>query len=155
MSHSDNNSDPLSSEEEEEIGEFLQGIEPYSMEPEYSPGEVPVVLEGATAAAESVDDTVVTAEWPPAARLGNTSWCECGKCSAMPVRLDCICCREELSMLKFVEAKATDAAGRSACITTVGSFRNVCLDEDVLLTALVGYLDITKRPMGDLIADNR
>ena len=63
-------------------------------------------------------------------RLGNTSWCSCMKCVAMPRAIECTCCRE----LSEVEERLEES---STCITSVEVFKTVCLDKDVLYTSLV------------------
>ena len=63
-------------------------------------------------------------------RLGNTSWCSCAKCVAMPCAIECTCCRE----LSEVEERLEES---STCITSVEVFKTVCLDKDVLYTSLV------------------
>ena len=63
-------------------------------------------------------------------RLGNTSWCACGKCVVMPTAIECTCCRE----LQELEERFEDSG---ACVTNLEAFKIVCLDKDVLYTALV------------------
>ena len=63
-------------------------------------------------------------------RLGNTSWCSCAKCVTMPTGIECTCCRE----LEEVEEHLEESG---ACVTSLEAFKNVCLDKDVLYTALV------------------
>ncbi|KAL5496979.1 hypothetical protein EMCRGX_G013360 [Ephydatia muelleri] len=45
----------------------------------------------------STDDDSDDGDEPPvlpAVRLGNTSWCLCGKCSALATEPECMCCKE-------------------------------------------------------------
>ena len=63
-------------------------------------------------------------------RLGNTSWCSCAKCLAMPGAVKCICCRK----LPEVEERLESSDG---CVTCLETFVTVCLNKDILYTALV------------------
>ena len=63
-------------------------------------------------------------------RLGNTSWCSCTKCVPMPRAIECTCCRE----LPEVEERFEEGG---ACVSSLEAFKTVCLDKDVLYTALV------------------
>ena len=63
-------------------------------------------------------------------RLGNTSWCSCAKCLPMPRAVECICCRELSEVVECLE-------GSDGCVTCLETFKTVCLDKDVLYTALV------------------
>ncbi len=63
-------------------------------------------------------------------RLGNTPWCSCTKCVPMPRAIKCTCCRE----LPEVEERFEESG---SCVTSIESFTMVCLDKDVLYTALV------------------
>ena len=63
-------------------------------------------------------------------RLGNTSWCACGKCVVMPTAIECTCCQE----LQELEERFEDSG---VCVTNLEAFKIVCLDKDVLYTALV------------------
>ena len=63
-------------------------------------------------------------------RLGNTSWCACAKCLRMPRAVGCICCCELSEVVERVE-------GIDGCVTCLETFKTVCLDKDVLYTALV------------------
>ena len=65
-------------------------------------------------------------------RLGGTSWCECAKCAPMPSGIECLCCKE-------VEGAAERVAENESyrCITDHEQFKVVCLNKDVLYTALV------------------
>ena len=65
-------------------------------------------------------------------RLGSTSWCECAKCVTMLSGIECQCCRE---MENAVERIAENES--SCCITDHEQFKIVCLNKDVLYTALV------------------
>ena len=63
-------------------------------------------------------------------QLGNTSWCSCTKCVAMPRAIECTCCWE----LPEVEERFKESGAR---ITSLEAFKTVCLDKEVLYTALV------------------
>ena len=67
-------------------------------------------------------------------RPGNSDWCSCGRCGPMPTVLECVCCKE----IGEIRAKMGDYP----CITALNSFNNVCLDPEVLWTAMVGMKDI-------------
>ena len=63
-------------------------------------------------------------------QLGNTLWCSCANCVVMPRALECTCYRE------FPEVKERLEEG-VVCVTSLEAFKTVCLDKDVLYTALV------------------
>ena len=73
-------------------------------EPEYTEDEIMKMASAEqvgvnadeTAAAAADTDPAACLEdcWPPADRVGNTSWCECGKCVVQLLRNDCICCKD-------------------------------------------------------------
>ena len=65
-------------------------------------------------------------------RLGNMNWCSCAKCVSMPRGIECQCCREMESLQeRLMERENLD------CITSHDQFPIVCLNKDVLYTALV------------------
>ena len=64
-------------------------------------------------------------------RLGHTSWCSCAKCTPMPRAVECFCCKELETACERLEGS------ESACITQVEQFKVVCLNKDILYTALV------------------
>ena len=57
-------------------------------------------------------------------RLGNTSWCSCGKCVVMPTVIECTCCRELQELEEHFEESG-------ACATNLEVFKIVCLDKVV------------------------
>ena len=113
---------------------------PYSKEPEWSDGERGEA-EGSEEDEGSEDADVGFDLWPPASRVGNTAWCLCGQCEAMPTRQECVCCGE----LPETERKIADR--EETCVTYLPNFVKVCLDKEVLETALNGIFDLTKRPL--------
>ena len=66
-------------------------------------------------------------------RLGTMDWCECAKCSPMPSGIECQCCRE----MEGIDERLTEHRGGLQCITDHEQFKVVCLNKDVLYTALV------------------
>ena len=64
------------------------------------------------------------------ARLGSNSCLYCAKCLPMPRAVECVCCRE----LSEIEERLEDS---DESVTCLGTFKTVCLDKDVLCTALV------------------
>ena len=113
---------------------------PYSKEPEWSDGERGEA-EGSEEDEGSEDADVGFDLWPPASRVGNTAWCLCGQCEAMPTWQECVCCGE----LPETERKIADR--EETCVTYLPNFVKVCLDKEVLETALNGIFDLTKRPL--------
>ena len=115
-------------------------ITPYDKEPEYN-----TVEEADAAAAEDQsDEDEIEPDldlWPPASRVGNTDWCQCGKCVARDRRQDCVCCFD------YDECVEKIRSASEQCITAVADFATVCTHPEVLLTALRGFLDLTKRSL--------
>ena len=62
-------------------------------------------------------------------RIGNSRWCSCGICVPMPTTEESVCCQEL--------CEARDNIGENSCVTSNQAFERVCLDPDVLQTALV------------------
>ena len=62
-------------------------------------------------------------------RTGDNHWCSCGCCVALPTSKESICCKGL--------RKARDTMGEITCITRHPAFERVCLDSEVLQTALV------------------
>ena len=62
-------------------------------------------------------------------RIGHNRWCACGKCLPMATEQESVCCKEVREIALKVEPHA--------CITEHPSFERVCLDSEVLQTALV------------------
>jgi len=64
--------------------------------------------------------------------LGSTSWCVCAKCTPMPSGIECQCCREMEGVSKHIAENES-----CQCITDHEQFKVVCLNKDVLYTALI------------------
>ena len=63
-------------------------------------------------------------------QLGNTLWCSCANCVVMPHAVEYTCCREFAEVEEHLEEGVV-------CVTSLEVFKTVCLDKDVLYTALV------------------
>ncbi|OCT80250.1 hypothetical protein XELAEV_18027066mg [Xenopus laevis] len=74
--------------------------------------------------------------WPPGERekrmeqrqhprLGNTLWCLCGNCIAMPTIRESVCCREVEKLQKHYNEDCT-------CITTVLDMLQLCINKHFL-----------------------
>ncbi|XP_068735788.1 uncharacterized protein [Montipora capricornis] len=118
----------------------MSGVEPFQFEPMYPPGEEPI---------QSDDDE---GEDSPEActssmRTGNTEWCICGECILMPTANECYCCQELEELNQKVDESGV------TCITSHNKFRIVCLDTDVLQTALVAIQHARLNPIPDPIGN--
>ena len=119
----------------------MSGVQPFQFEPTYPPGEEPAELE------EEIEGEEESLNFN--ARVGNTEWCICGgNCIAMPTAEECFCCQE----LDALNAKFDESGVE--CITSHAKFRIVCLDTDVLHTALVAIHNARCNPLPDPI-ENR
>ena len=67
-------------------------------------------------------------------RVGHSRWCTCHRCPQMTTEVESVCCKEL--------REAVDKMGDVECITALGHFENVCLDREVLRTALVAMTDV-------------
>ena len=67
-------------------------------------------------------------------RIGHNRWCTCGKCSSMATEKESICCKEVWEITLKMETHV--------CITDHPSFERVCLDPEVLQTALVAMREV-------------
>ncbi|KAL5009761.1 hypothetical protein ScPMuIL_012066, partial [Solemya velum] len=59
----------------------------------------------------------------------------CGNCHSMPQARECVCCQE----ITRVNERRTGKDENTSCITDLPSFRNVCLNPDVLDVAYFQY----------------
>ena len=107
-------------------GETSGEIVPYRFEPvavsNYSYSD--------TSSSESESD--ITEQGSFMERLGSTNWCECAKCAPMPSGIECQCCMEMEGVVECVAEKESHQF-----ITDHEQFKVVCLNKDVLYTALV------------------
>ena len=67
-------------------------------------------------------------------RFDHNRWCKCRKCPPMSTDKESVCCREL--------DEAHSKIGDHSCITCNSSFERVCLDSEVLQTALVAMRDV-------------
>lgn len=118
----------------------MSGIELFQFEPVYQPGEEPPQE-------ESVEQEVEAHEEDTTSRMGNTEWCLCGACALMPVANECYCCQE----LEELNQKFVNSGVR--CITEHPKFGIVCLDTDILTTALVAIHNARLNPIPDPIVN--
>ncbi|KAL9961214.1 hypothetical protein ACROYT_G030117 [Oculina patagonica] len=70
-------------------------------------------------------------------RLGNTDWCECGSCRAMPTPSESVCCTEIGQVWQKIEDQRPEV--ELNCITQHPGFASNCLDVWVLETAYYAY----------------
>ncbi|CAH3176616.1 unnamed protein product [Porites lobata] len=119
----------------------MSRVQPFQFEPSCPPCKEPIDQEES----ESGDTNQQDAR-------GRIEWCSCKKCEAMATEEDCFCCQElaELNQ-KFDESGLFRGIG---CITEHAKFRIVCLDTEVLNTALVAIHNIRCNSLLDLI-ENR
>ncbi|CAH3172729.1 unnamed protein product [Porites lobata] len=103
-------------------------IQPYQLEPEYSSSE-----QGEEEQIDSGEEEVSSLYSSRLeSRRTDLSWCECERC-LMPSEVECVCCKELPFLSQLVEGLT--------CVTQHESFRAVCLNEDVLWTALASLHD--------------
>ncbi|KAJ7376155.1 hypothetical protein OS493_036629 [Desmophyllum pertusum] len=98
-------------------------IQPFQLEPEYSSDEDIPNHE------EEEEEDVLVSEMN-SCRLKNTSLCLCGHCTDMPSQKECLCCKELKNIAEDLH-----------CVTQHGNFSPVCLNRDVLWTALASLHD--------------
>ena len=81
--------------------------------------------------------------------IGNTEWCLCGSnCVPMSTADECFCCQELDALNQKFDESGVE------CITAHAKFRIVCLDTDVLNTALVAIHNARCNPLPEPI-ENR
>ncbi|XP_028513401.1 uncharacterized protein LOC110234130 [Exaiptasia diaphana] len=101
---------------------------PFQFEPEYGEGDSQnddISLEDDESEEEETEGGKV--------RGDPSSWCLCGRCELMETASMCVCCKDLGSVSHLV--------GDIECVTCHQSFKNVCLNRDVLWTALVSLHD--------------
>ena len=104
-------------------------VEPYQFETLMTAEELSAYRERVSNRRDDDSDGENVKENYGDSRIGNNSWCSCGRCVAMPTVTESLCCNEL--------REARDKMGQNACITLHAAFERVCLDPDVLETALV------------------
>ena len=67
-------------------------------------------------------------------RLGSTSWCKCAKCAPMPSGIECQCCKDTVGLVECVAENES-----YQCIMDHEQFKVVCLNKDILYTALAKH----------------
>ena len=107
------------------------GLLPYRFEPTSHESD---------ASSESDSDSVLPADLAARTRIGNTAWCTCTKCAALPTERECYCCRE----LAHIRHLFSDVEGLQ-CITDHPEFVGACLNPLTLRIALVYRCDGDKR----------
>ena len=101
-------------------------VKPYQFEP------MTVVCYSDEESDSDESDTDVREQASFTERLGKVDWCSCSKCVPLPRGIECQCCREMDSVYeRLVEQDDI------CCITNHDQFSVVCLNKDVLYTALV------------------
>ena len=75
-------------------------------------------------------------------RLGRIDWCSCMNCTPMSSGIEYRCCRE----VEAVEEKLTEGNDLN-CITNSKQFKIVCLNKEVLYTALVTMKTVRGDPL--------
>ena len=103
------------------------GIKPYKFEPT----DVSGYSDDDDDSSESETDIREQASFTE--HLGTMDWCECVKCSPMTSGIECQCCRE----MEGIVEQLTEDGGSLQCIMDHEQFKVVCLNKDVLYTALV------------------
>ncbi|KAK2547481.1 hypothetical protein P5673_032518 [Acropora cervicornis] len=104
-------------------------ILPYQLEPAYSSSE-----EIEDHVSDSEEEEIGDLELPSGEnRATHTSWCLCERCAVMPTKKECVCCKEIAFLSKVMKGLS--------CITEHESFPAVCLNREVLWTALVSLHD--------------
>ncbi|XP_031565199.1 P2X purinoceptor 7-like [Actinia tenebrosa] len=102
---------------------------PYQFEPEIASGEEDNTQDESMSE-ESEQEELANEE----RRQGIDKWCTCQQCVVMETADMCLCCNE-------LESRKYDNTQDSTCITTSEGFQCVCLNRDVLWTALVSLHD--------------
>ena len=103
----------------------MEELLPYQFEPEYSDRE-DLADDDDDDDSHSFPDLTHELETD---RVGNIDWCSCGSCTAMETERECLCCQEYEEL--------GDKMDFISCLTENASFVTVCLDGEVLRTALV------------------
>ena len=102
-------------------------IKPYQFEPT----DVSGYSDDDDASSESETDIREQASFTE--HFGTVDWCECAKFLRMPSSIECQCCCE----MEGIADRLTDDGASLQCITDHEQFKVVCLNKDILYTALV------------------
>lgn len=101
---------------DEELDLFDDSVMPYRFEPRYTEKELQDMVEHERDAMSSDNSS-------------DLSWCKCGHCSLKENIVEKICCKNPLIL-------SEDDFEHFDCITMATAFTSVCLDRNVLKTAL-------------------
>ena len=112
-----------------------KAIEGYLYEPRNNSDFDDLLTSSPSASSGSEEEEVEGAISTPGTRGPASSWCLCGNCQEFPTIQECVCCGE------LSKTKAILESEKIKCIIEHPSFHAVCLNTDVLWTALVGLAD--------------
>ncbi len=101
------------------------GLIGFNYEPEYTEEELEQMVERGGERRDDAGDE--QEDDGRERRLGNTTWCQCDQCTAMPTEKESLCCAEEDANLL---QKLHD--GFMECITEHPDFTSICLTPPVL-----------------------
>ena len=105
-------------------------LRPYSFEPHRDTDTMQIDESNSTSDSENTEED----EDVPENRTEHINWCSCTHCSPMVTDKECKCCDE----INEVARKKDNLA----CITNHNSFDSVCLNREVLWTAMVCMKDV-------------
>ena len=108
---------------------MVDDVQPYQFEPLMTAQELSAYRERVSNRRDEDSDGEDKEENYGDSRISNSSWCSCGHCVAMLTVTESLCCN------KLRETR--DKMGQNVCITLHAAFDRICLDPDVLETALV------------------
>ena len=118
--------------------DMAESIEPYQFEPLLDIDDLEASSEETVGNEEENNSLEVSVE----VRRGHNHWCSCGRYPIMTTERESVCCKEIREVLNKMAS--------SACITIHPNFETVCLNEEVLETALVAMfetrLDLYEQP---------
>lgn len=129
MSDSESDTSVQSESSNESDNDF--GLSPYMFEPTYSNQNYDYD-DSESSQIDEEEEEESESEGDEQGRVGNTSWCQCGKCELMDTETESICCME-------VEGLDENRFESKSCITEVEEFKAVCLHSAVIRTVLIAY----------------
>ena len=109
---------------------MANSVKPYQFEPLMTPEELEAFRERARSRREGSSDGEEGEDNSEESRISNNRWCSCSSCLPMPTTKESVCCKE-------IREACDKMTQNEACITCHQAFESVCLDPDVLQTALV------------------
>jgi hypothetical protein len=128
-----------------------QDIQPYMFEPSKNNNTESLYDSDDDSTSTEEDESSIDESFEAinAWRLTTLEWCKCGNCGIKAKSVESFCCHEKAVEYDEYDDKLTSAQNQELnCITSLSSFKNNMLSEEVLCVDVSQYLE-DNWPLGD------